>query len=256
MEDAKREILRKVASGSITAEEAALELETLESPTPPDPAPPVQAATGTVARVRVGSAFGTVTVIGDTSVLEAVAEGPHTARREGDTLVIETDDRTDDNDFVFSGARRFSLGLDFGHRSVTVRMNPRLPLEAEVQAGTLRIQGVEAPIHAEVQAGSTRIDGFTQPLDLDVQAGSVNARGRLTGGVSRIRCQAGKVKVELDRSSSVRITARTGLGRVTLPGTPVHSGVGERSVATQVGEGAATLDISSEMGTVQVEVVK
>jgi len=148
MEDAKREILKRVATGTITAEEAALELETLDGAPEPGAGEPVKPATGTIARVRVASAFGTLNVIGDESVLEAVAEGPHTARREGDTLVIETDDLADDNDFVFSGVRRFTLGLDFGHRRVTVRMNPRLPLDAEVQAGTLRIQGIQAPIRA------------------------------------------------------------------------------------------------------------
>jgi hypothetical protein len=135
-------------------------------------------------------------------------------------------------------------------------MNPRLPLDADVQAGTLRIQGVRAPIRAEIQAGSTQIDGFTEPLDLDVQAGSVRASGKLTEGHSRIRCQAGKVSVELDPNSSVKITAKTGLGRISLPGSAVYAGIGDRTVTTQVGEGAASLEISSEMGSVQVEVAQ
>jgi len=40
-------------------------------------------------------ALGSADIIGDPSVREAVAEGPHIARREGDTLVIEGDDEFD-----------------------------------------------------------------------------------------------------------------------------------------------------------------
>jgi len=113
---------------------------------------------------------------------------------------------------------------------------------------------VRAPIRAEVQAGTTQIDGFTEPIDLDVQAGSVRASGRLTAGHSRIQCQAGKVTVNLEPESSVRISAKTGLGRISLPGNAVYAGVGDRTVTTQVGAGVASLAINSEMGSVQVEV--
>jgi len=41
MEDAKREILKRVATGTITAEEAALELETLDGPPEPGAGEPV-----------------------------------------------------------------------------------------------------------------------------------------------------------------------------------------------------------------------
>jgi hypothetical protein len=250
MNDTKRQILARVAAGDLTPAEAAAELEELAAPAPEaEPAP--AAGTPTVARIRVEAGMGSVTVLGDESVLEAVADGPHVAHREGDTLVIQTgDDNT--TGFVFGG--RFGISLD--RRRVTVRMNPRLPLDADVQAGTLRIQGVRAPIRAEIQAGSTQIDGFTEPLDLDVQAGSVRASGKLTEGHSRIRCQAGKVSVELDPNSSVKITAKTGLGRISLPGSAVYAGIGDRTVTTQVGEGAASLEISSEMGSVQVEVAQ
>jgi hypothetical protein len=249
MQDAKRQILQKVASGSITAEEAALELESLDSGSQPaPPPPPPAAATSDIARVRVRTAMGSITVIGDESVLEAVADGPHSAHRDGDAIVIEGDENS--TGFVFSGGR-------FGFtRQVTVRMNPRLPLEADLQAGSLRVQGIRGPIKAEVQAGSTRIEGFTEPVDLDVQAGSVRVSGRLTDGKSRIRCQAGKVNVDLDPASSVRISARTSMGRISLPGTPSFTGIGDGSATAVVGSGAATLDLSSEMGSIQVEVGK
>jgi|SRR5438067_2501157 len=248
MNDHRRQILARVAAGELTPSEAAAELEELTASVPEVETAPA-AGTPTVARIRVQAGMGSVTVLGDESVLEAVADGPHVAHREGDTLVIQTgDDNT--TGFVFGG--RFGISLD--RRRVTVRMNPRLPLDTDVQAGTLRIQGVRAPIRAEVQAGTTQIDGFTEPIDLDVQAGSVRASGRLTAGRSRIQCQAGKVTVNLEPESSVRISAKTGLGRISLPGNAVYAGVGDRTVTTQVGAGVASLDINSEMGSVQVEV--
>src|SRR5579859_8057637 len=221
MQDAKREILQKVAAGAISAEEAAAELQALEDgPGTAIPTGPPPAAAGAVTRLRVEAGMGTVTVLGDESVLEAVAEGPHRARREGGTLLIQNSDEQFLNTFVFGGGR---FGFGGKEHRLTVRVNPRLPLEADLQAGSLRIRGVRAPINAVVQAGVARIEGFTEPLDLDIQAGSVRASGRLTGGHSKIRCQAGKVDIELESGSSVRVSARTSLGRISLPGAPVFS---------------------------------
>jgi len=103
-----------------------------------------------------------------------------------------------------------------------------------------------------VHAGSTRIEDFTSPIDLDVQAGSVKGYGRLTEGTSRISCQAGSVKLELDPSSSVRIKAKTSLGRISLPGNPTAIGISGGGSEAQLGAGAATLDIEAELGSVQV----
>ena len=251
MQDAKREILKKVAAGEITAEEAAVELQAIDGETDPVDAPPqAPALSGRAARLRVEAGMGSVTVLGDESVLEAVADGPHRAQRDGDTLVIQNGDEQFLNSFVFGGRFGFA-GKE--HR-LTVRVNPRLPLDADLQAGSLRIQGVRAPIKAVVQAGVARIDGFTEPLDLDIQAGSVRASGRLTGGRSKISCQAGKVDIELERGSSVKVSARTSLGRISLPGSPVFAGTGDASATTQVGDGEGTLDITSELGSVQVRV--
>ena len=249
MQDAKREILQKVATGAISAEEAAAELEAMEGGAEPAASAPLAAPpSGGIARVKIMAALGSVTVIGDESVLEAVADGPHTARRENGVMVIESDQDAIGTGFIFTGGR-------FGFtRQVTIRMNPRLPLEADLDAGSLRVQGVRGPIKANIQAGSTRIEGFTEPIDLDIQAGSVRLSGRLTEGRSRISCQAGKVSVQLDRQSSVKIAARTSMGKITLPGTPSVTGWGDGTASAQVGGGAGSLEINSEMGAVTVEV--
>ena len=250
MNDAKREILARVASGELTAQEAALELEELEVTARPQPA--ATAVLGDIRRVRVVANLGGVTVVGDESVREAVAEGPHVATREGDTYVIEADEDSMVPGFAFG--TRFRFGFELQERKLLVRMNPRLLLDAEVQAGTLTVRGLRAAIKAEVQAGSTRIEDFTGTIDLDVQAGSVKAFGKLTEGASRISCQAGSVKIELDPGSSVKISAKTSLGRVTLPGAGAMTGVGGGGSQAVLGAGVATLDIEAELGSVQVSV--
>lgn len=250
MNDSKREILAEVAAGTLDPQEAAIELERLgRSNTASEPAATATAPVGGEAtKVRVLAGWGSLTVVGDESVREAVAEGPHLATREGDVYVIKS---VDDDD----GAFGFSFGsarIGYKHPKLLVRMNPRLRLEAEVQAGSLTVRGIRAPIKVEVQAGSTRLEDFTFPIDLDVQAGSVKGYGRLTEGGSRIRCQAGSVRIDLDPASSVRIKAKTSLGRVSLPGVPVVAGFGGGGSEAQLGAGAATLDIEAELGSVHV----
>ena len=232
----RREILSRVAAGTISPEEAAAQLEGLAQEPSPD----------AIQRVRIERQFGSVDIVGDPAVRDAVAEGPHRARIHGDAMVIESE--PDD------GAGGFAFGLPFGRRfgmdRLLVRMNPQLALDLELQAGNCRVRGVTGPIKAEVQAGSATIDGFVSPLELSVQAGSVRATGRLRSGESTISCEAGSVALHLERGSSVRITADSALGKVSLPGGDGAKGRSSREAI--VGEGDASLRIDTSMGSVTV----
>ncbi|HEX6487913.1 MAG TPA: hypothetical protein VF137_03425 [Candidatus Dormibacteraeota bacterium] len=199
--------------------------------------------------VRVVRIAGSAEIVGDPSVREAVADGPHVVRREGGTLVIESKPMPSEG-YVFGP---FHIGTDL-HRRLQVRMNPDLPLDAEIQAGSLRVSGLNDSIKAEVQAGSARIDGFQKQLDITVQAGSVTAAGKLTWGASRIACEAGSVRVGLDPASNVTIRAHTTIGRISLPGRDSRASIGGDAVESVVGGGDATLDIESSMGSVVVSV--
>src|SRR2546423_7207743 len=120
MQDERRAVLERVASGELSPAEAASLLEERET-TPDEPAaapeadprdwardwerqpdwaqsspPPPPSGEGVAARIRVLRSLGTADIIGDPSVREAVAEGPHVARREGDTPVIEGQDDAHD----------------------------------------------------------------------------------------------------------------------------------------------------------------
>ena len=245
MNDPRREILNQVASGTITAEEGAARLEALESEPASEAATPapVSAASTGIRQVTVNTRFGNTEIVGDPSVATAVADGPHRARQEGDSMVIDQSILSGETTFEFNRARISIPGFN-SRDNLIVRMNPALALRMRVQAGNVAIRGVTGPITSDVQAGNCIVDGFAGPVNLMVSAGNLEARGRLDGGSSAIRCQMGEVKVNLDKTSNVRISAHTTLGKVEVEG--VRDKV--------VGTGAGSLDISCTMGDVTVSV--
>ena len=260
MNDTRREIVNQVASGKISPEEGAARLEsleTVEAPAPSEPAVPAAGTATTTAtrRVKVASVIGSAEIVGDPSVAYAVAEGPHRVRQDGDTLVIEQGPLDENDTFSFSrGDRRaFVNSLDPGRRKLRVRMNPDLALIVLVNAGSLRVEGVHGAITGEVLAGGCKISDFAAPLDLSIQAGNLNMSGCLGSGASRVRCEMGNVTINLERGSSVKVTARTTMGRVVVEsggGEPVVLGQSARQVT--VGSGEGSLDIDCTMGNVRV----
>jgi len=261
MKEIRREIVDQVASGKITPEEGAARLESLESvenaPTSEPAAPSATAAaTATAARrVKVSSVIGNAEIVGDPSIVYAVADGPHRAHHEGDTLVIEQGlfDQSDTFSFGRGDRRTFVNSMDVGRRRLRVRMNPDLALTVLVNAGSLRVEGVHGPISGEVLAGGCKISDFTAPLELSIQAGNLNASGCLDIGASKVRCEMGNVTINLERGSSVKVTARTTMGRVLVESggdEPVVLGQSARQVT--VGPGEGSLDIDCTMGNVRV----
>ena len=228
----RREILSRVAAGTISPEEAAAQLDEINQSE--------RQAESSIRTVRVVRQLGSFEIIGGPSVRDAVAEGPHHARIEGDVMVFEGGSPDGPGDFIFG------LGRNLLREALLVRMNPALGLDVQVQAGDCRVRGVEGPIRARVQAGSATIDGFATAVDLSVQAGDLQATGRLDNGDSRIACKMGSASLHLKPGSSVRIKARSSLGDVELP----DGGPGNGEFV--VGAGAASLAIDSTLGSVKV----
>jgi len=285
MEDKKRAILNMVAEGRLSPQEAADMLEDVAStevpvasepaatavaprapqavvpvtervappPRPPLPPPAAEATPpGAVAgRIRINANLGSATIVGDPDVREVYVDGPHNIRREGDTLVVESE--------PFSGRGFFFEGdsaRTWGRKPNTLhaRVNPDIELWLAVTAGSVHVRNINAPLHATAAAGSVTIEGFRGPIDLTTQAGSVRARGRLDRGTSTIRCEAGSVRIGLERGSSVAVSAHSSMGQVRVEGARQpgrHRGRVERLV---IGEGAGTLDIENTMGSVRIEV--
>ncbi len=256
MKDMQREILSQVASGAISAAEGASRLEALRDPEPAPAAVQIQAprageGTGTASKtIRVISHLGSATIVGDPTVATATAEGPHSARQDGDGLTIELGPLGRDDTFSFGPASRLVNGLGRNRESLIVRMNPDLALFARVRAGDVRVVGVHGPMTLEVQAGDCKVEDFRNVLNALVQAGSVSASGRLDGGSSTVKCQMGEVKLNLQKGSSVRIAARSTLGDVSIDGSGIRRGEAGRDV--QIGSGAGTLDLECTMGDIKV----
>src|SRR5258708_31113044 len=135
MKDLQREILRQVAAGTITAAEGAAQLESLGAASAPTvaatAAPPQTAALPTPSatrQVKVISQLGSAEIVGDPSVAFAVAEGPHMARQDGDTMVIEHSPIGGDSSFSFDAGPRAPVnGFDGPPRALLVRIDPDLP---------------------------------------------------------------------------------------------------------------------------------
>jgi hypothetical protein len=262
MKDLQREIINQVASGKISAEEGATRLESLDSVEAPTPAGPVasaQPATAITAvatrKVRVASLVGSAEIVGDPTVAHAVAEGPHRARQDGDTMVIEQGPLGESDHFSFSRSDRRSVidSLDFGRRRIKVRMNPDLALAIQVNAGSLRIEGVHGAITGEVLAGQCKISDFASPFDLSIQAGNLTASGRLDRGASKVLCDMGNVSINLEKGSSVKVTARTTMGKVSVErGGAEPTILGQSGKEVTVGSGDGTLAIDCTMGNVRV----
>ena len=254
MDEDKKAVLERVARGELSPAEAAALLEELDAPEAARAAgaPPAGPRFERATRIRIIGTMGRTDIIGDRGVQEAVADGPHAARREGDTLVIESDPEMEPpfSGFYFSwrgrqaARRRYRWNMG-DHAPLFVRVNPELPLEVEGQAGSTSIRDVHGPIRADVQAGSMRIEGFRGPIDLTGQAGSVRAEGVIDHGTSQIKCHAGSVRLHLGRGSSVRVSARSTLGSVRFNA--------EKSLGPWViGAGEGELDIEATMGSVRV----
>jgi len=172
-------------------------------------------------------------------------------------MVIEHQPFEESDTFTFGhgGDRRILVNsFDWRRRKLVVRMNPALELLMTVQAGNVEVDGVRGPITSEVQAGNCKVANFRGPLNLSVQAGNVTAHGRLEQGASKVRCEMGSVKIGLERGSSVKISARTQMGKVAVEGTGDDRTLSGGSKEIVVGSGAGTLDVECTMGNVRVVV--
>ena len=258
-DEARRKILEAVAAGQMDSGDAADALAALDAPAAAsDATPPVDGDAERVVErriitttsndsgrkvrvIRVDANFRPVEIIGDAGVKEAVAEGSHRVRWEGDTLVIDgatgfdEDDDWDDDDsgnfgewFRTRGPRMArsvrGVRLDYGNgreytpKPLRVRMNPDVELDARVEAGPLKIIRVHGPIKARVAAGPLKIEDFESPIDVRVAAGKVDATGRVDHGDSTIDCDAGKVRLHLTHGSHARVSASATLGKVDFGG--------------------------------------
>lgn len=250
MSDELRALLEDVAAGKVSAQEAAAKVEQLsgEVPAPADDQP--------VARLVIKGGAVRMTVTGDPSVAEAVASGPHTMRREGDALVIDTNAP---GDFSTSAPRSALLTwvgqmVNRVGATVDIRVNPDLPLQVLLVGGGLEMSGVRAGASVGVEAGSAQLSG-SGPLLLDVASGSGKVDWTFSGQ-SRVRADMGSVNVTVAPDSDVTVTAEASLGQAVVhaAGGVIKAAQDVPTPPVVVGAGNGQLTVVARMGAAQVSV--
>ena len=280
------DILRDLADGRIDASEAERRIDELQAPPGPGVPPTEPVADDTEGPVAEGGPAGEalpperpahdeegpagangvdavtvrvvgrrLRVIGDPSVATLVADGPHSLRRHGGVLEVSSDGELGPGLDAFTMLRvprtiddLRNLGfnqLGFG-RELVLRVNPAIPVDIELTAGTLAASAVPRLGKVRLTGGSAHLSGVETIEDALVQAGSATIRGSLRRGRSRVRVESGQLTVELAPSADVTIRAEAQMGRVVWPGEQQNI---DEYVA---GSGAGRLDIGVVMGYVTV----
>lgn len=248
-----RDILDAVATGQLDADQAADQIAALrerQRGSDLEPSP--------IQDILVKAGGARLVVIADPSVSEAVVEGSHRVQRDGHTLVITTN--AGEGDYSAAPPRSALLNwltsvVDRAGQTLTVRVNPALPLRVLIVGGTLDLTGGTAGTSVGVEAGSARLGEGSGPLQVDVVSGSAKVDWTFDAE-STVKVDMGSAQVRVRPDSNVRITAEAGLGQaVVKTDEAMHKADGESATPeVVVGSGAGTLHAAARMGSVQVTV--
>lgn len=249
MSDELRALLEDVAAGRVSAEEASNTIRNLTSPAEVVP------TDEEVRQIHIKAGAVRLTIIGDENVAHAVADGPHTMRQDGQTLRIDTN--TTEGEFTAEPPRSAFITwvgqmINRVGASVTIRVNPDLPLQVLLVGGVLELSGVRAGASVGVEAGSAQVTG-SGPLLFDVASGSGKVDWTFTGQ-SRVRADMGSINVTVRPESDVVLTAESSLGQAVVR---THLGnetapQGGTTTPVTVGGGDGRLTVSARMGSAQV----
>ncbi len=245
-----REVLEEVAAGRLNPEEASTRIRELSAP-----GEEVAPMAEEVRRVVIKAGAVRLIIVGDDSVAQAVATGPHTMRREGDALLIDTN--TTEGEFTAEPPRSAFMTwlgqmVNRVGAAVEVRVNSDLPLQVLLVGGLLEMRDVRGGASVGVEAGSAQLSG-AGPLLFDVASGSGKVDWVFTGQ-SRVRADMGSVSVTVWPGSDTVVTAEASLGQAVVK---THTGNQKASGDTgtapvTVGEGNGRLTVSARMGAASV----
>ena len=240
------------ATEAVRTPENSVPAETLEE-SAPEPQIKVRSTNG-VERISIRAIGRRVRIVGEPSVATVSADGPHVLRRNGSVLEISSDGELGpsiDGFQILRGAPRTledfrSLGLG---KELFLRVNPAIPIDIEVTAGSLHTERVPRLGNVRVTAGGAKMQDVTQVSDALIQAGQATITGTITQGRSRIRAESGSVIIQLSDDSDVTVTSEAQLGKVTWGGR--HSGAGDEVV---MGDGRGKLTVEVLMAHASVKV--
>ena len=243
-----REDFRTSTGPQQESEPEAMAEEIIEEPEVTSPRP-----TGSkgVDKVVIRSVGRRVRIIGDPTVATLSATGPHVLRRTGKTLEVTSDGDIGPSFGSFSIIRPPRSVNDLRTmatgKELVIKVNPNIPVDVEVTAGSLHTSKVPVLGKVRVTAGGASLNDVIEVSDALVQAGSATVRGDISQGRSRVRVESGSLTILLGKDSNVTVRAETQLGRVSWPGE--QSGSIDEYVT---GNGSARLDIGVVMGHASV----
>jgi hypothetical protein len=263
------DILQRVAAGELSPEEALRRLDAgrpgetpLWTEDPPGPRTedrPRPPGDDGVTAVRISASYRNLQVVADPSVATAFAEGEHTVGRDGGVLVVDGrggglfGGAPDQHGWQFAltgagpGGR---MGRRWWDHNLTVRVNPRLPLQLDAVGSKLRLRGGEAGGEFRLAACSVGLDSLRGPIR--VEANSCSVKGSLApAGGSRFLAEQSSVKVALLPGTDVRIQVHNRMSKVVLPERVGRSRqLKEEFGECVVGEGTGRLDLDAVMSSV------
>jgi len=248
------DLLTRVAAGQIDPAEAARLLdEDASAPTLDQVERPLVATSPAVTSITILAGGVKLVVVADPTVATAVAEGPHAARHDGSTLVIEAP-RGDG--YQVQGRPKYlgwvpAVWTGGRGEKVTVRVNPDLPLTVEASACSIEVTGLHSALTVKADAASVKVREHRGTLHGTARMCSVSIRGAITGESSFL-CEFGGLDLRLDAESDVVVHAVAEMGSLKLGGDHVSQDASGMGMRGSTGNGAHSFDLTVRMGSVSV----
>jgi hypothetical protein len=252
--DSLRDLLSRVAAGEVDPAEAARLLDhDATVPTVDRDTVVVPTASSSVGAISVVGGGVKLVVIADPGVATAVADGPHSVRQEGETLVIEAP--STDGYQVREAPKYLGwvTGVWTGGRGekITVRVNPDLPLTVQATACSVDISGVHASLTVNADAASVKVREHRGAVHGTARMCSVSIKGAVTGDSSFL-CEFGSINLRLDPGSDVVVTAVSEMGSLKLGGGEVSQDDSGMRMRGSAGSGPHAFDLTVRMGSASV----
>jgi hypothetical protein len=258
--DSLRDLLTRVAAGEIDAAEAARLLdEDASAPTLDRTSDLPASPSGRVTALIIKAGGVKLTVVADPTVDTLVADGPHTLRQDGPTLVLEAPGadgwKTQPAPKYLGWVPNVVWTAGRGEK-VHVRVNPALPLTVDATASAVEIVGTRSSLTLGGSASSVKVRDHVGSLHGTLSMGSAAVVGVITGP-SDFSCELGSVDLRLDRGSDVTVTAFAEMGSLKVAGGDAGSDAsfdGTASRAVVAGAGTHPFGVTVRMGSASIVV--
>jgi hypothetical protein len=260
-----RDLLARVAAGDLAPDEAARLLDdTVAGDPTATPAPPAaDRGTGTtstvsttVSALRINATGVKLTVVPDPLVATALVDGTHAITHDGGTLVLDLpggDGYRVDSKPRFLGWLPGSWAGGFGE-SVTVRVNPSLPLTLATMACSVDARGTHAPVTLNVISSSFKLVDHRGSLHGTTSMSSVSIVSEVTDD-SELTNELGSLNLRLRPGSDVTVRATAEMGSLKVAGSPAMqppTNDGSVRQSAVVGDGSHTFALVVRMGSATV----